>query len=243
MTKIGYKWGVHRTLMGDRRVKSALPETVWFSEENLWSMLKRHKTVILKPSGGTGGWGVIRVRDLGGHRFEIHSGPRKRIVSNRKTAFTSISSITRSASSRYLIQRCIDLATFRGAPIDIRVMVQRKRSTPWTVTGHLAKIAGKGYIVTNVALSKGFVLPVRQALKGSNMSGRPVQAVIRDLCDTALWSAQRLGRFSTVVGFDMGVDVNGRVWMIEANPKPAISLFLKLKDKSMYRTIMAYMKR
>jgi len=40
----------------------------------------------------------------------------------------------------------------------------------------------------------------------------------------------------------MGLDRNGRVWIIEANFKPMKRLFLKLKDKSMYRKIVAYSK-
>jgi len=43
-----------------------------------------------------------------------------------------------------------------------------------------------------------------------------------------------------IVGFDMGVDKSGNVWMIEANPKPALSLFKRLKDPSMYRQIVSY---
>ncbi|MDR7314316.1 YheC/YheD family protein [Brevibacillus nitrificans] len=43
-----------------------------------------------------------------------------------------------------------------------------------------------------------------------------------------------------VFGFDMGIDSNGKVWIIEANLRPDITLFLKLKDKGMYLTIVSY---
>ncbi|MFC4077601.1 YheC/YheD family protein [Salinithrix halophila] len=242
MGKKGYKMGVHRTLMGDAALAPALPETRWFNEENLWGLLERYRSVILKPSGGTGGYGVIQVTALGDGRLEVRFGPRRQVFINQKAALTRIKQGMQHRTL-YLVQQRISLIEVGGCPVDIRVMVQRKKGSPWQVTGHLAKVAGQGYIVTNIARSGGKVLPVHRAITLSSAKGISPNRAVRDLCDTALRAAQRLGRFSPrslIAGFDMGVDRKGKVWIIEANPKPALSLFLKLKDKSMYRRIISF---
>ncbi|PTX60821.1 YheC/D-like protein [Melghirimyces profundicolus] len=236
MAKKGYKWRVHRILMKDPVLTASLPETRWLEQGTLLSMLDRHGSVIVKPSGGTGGYGIIQIRQTGPGKYEIHHGTRRQGI-GRKGLYSRVRSMTRHRSL-YLVQKRIPLATVRGRPIDIRVMVQRRRNTPWEVTGYLAKVAGKGHVVTNVARSKGYVLTVPQVIRLSDVRGASTDAVIRKLRNFSLRAARRLG--GVVVGFDMGVDKNGEIWMIEANPRPALSLFRKLKDPSMYRKIVSY---
>jgi len=45
---------------------------------------------------------------------------------------------------------------------------------------------------------------------------------------------------TALLGLDIGIDTSGKPWIIEANFTPAKSLFLKLKEKSMYHRIMSY---
>jgi hypothetical protein len=233
---------MYHILKKDPVLSSALPETRLWSEMNLWDMLKRYGAVILKPSEGSTGYGIIQVSQKGKELFEIHTMSEKRLFRGKKAASQIIQKQIQNGESKYLIQQRIPLAEINGRPIDIRVMVQRRKDTPWIVTGYLAKVAGKGYIITNVARSKGSVLPVQQAIPMSTARKVSTEKVIKNLCDISLLAAKRYG-FSpryTILGFDMGVDHQGKVWIIEANVRPALSLFLKLKDKSMYRKIISY---
>ncbi|MEX2104874.1 MAG: YheC/YheD family protein, partial [Bacilli bacterium] len=145
-------------------------------------------------------------------------------------------------STPHIVQQYIALAEVGGRPIDIRVMVQRMKSRPWNITGSLAKVAGAKHIVTNVARSKGYVLPTRTALKKTFGNDKKVEKIVSSLNQTSMIAAKQLGKsYSTrKVGLDMGIDTNGKVWIIEPNFDPAFSLFLKLKDKTMYRTIVKY---
>jgi D-alanine-D-alanine ligase-like ATP-grasp enzyme len=68
-----------------------------------------------------------------------------------------------------------------------------------------------------------------------------------EISRVALLTAQKLSgskyyKNQLIYGFDMGLDRNGRVWVIEANLKPMLSHFRKLADKSMYRRILEYKK-
>ena len=65
---IGNKWSVYRTLGRDNRFRPHLPNTrMYESSKDLSEMIKRHALLYLKPAGGTGGRGILRVqREEGG---------------------------------------------------------------------------------------------------------------------------------------------------------------------------------
>ncbi|MDR6225761.1 YheC/YheD family protein [Desmospora profundinema] len=240
MVKIGYKWGVHRTLMGDATVAEALPETKLFQEQNLMNMLRRHSTVILKPSGGTGGYGIIQVSRKPTGRYELRWGGSRQILPNIGALLRALKPWLRSGGSRYMIQQRVNLAEIAGRPLDVRVMVQRRKGGPWTVTAHIARVAAKGLFITNVA-RRGTLVPVKNTLQRSTMKGAAVEKVMNDLAMISLQAAKRLGRFSPsslAAGFDLGVDHRGKVWMLEANPKPALYIFRH--NKTMYNRILQY---
>ncbi|WP_414854395.1 YheC/YheD family protein [Brevibacillus sp. IT-7CA2] len=90
----------------------------------------------------------------------------------------------------------------------------------------LAKVAGRGYIITNVKRSKGRVLPIRSAIQRSSIRSASASTVIARLRRIAILAANRLARYYThqkVFGLDMGIDASGRVWIIEANLRPDIT--------------------
>lgn len=43
-----------------------------------------------------------------------------------------------------------------------------------------------------------------------------------------------------MIGFDMGIDQEGEIWIIEANLTPNIAMFNKVEDKSAYELIKSY---
>lgn len=203
-------------------------------------MLKKYDAVIVKPINGSGGKGVMRVRKLGG-RYEIRYGDHKRSVSRLHSAYNFVK---KKKKSSVIVQRYIRLARIGKRPLDLRVMVQRKsRKSGWKITGKLAKVAGKGYIITNVRRSGGKVMSAASAVRKSDIRGTSAR-VLREADRISLLAASRLSRnysFIHNVGMDIGVDRNGKVWIIEANFKPALSLFRPFPK--VYRRIKKYDKK
>lgn len=232
------KWSKYQVMRKSKKLSAATPQTKRLAPQSLTQFLARYHAVIVKPSGGSGGAGVIQISRTG-KGYVIQSGRRRTAHRNRSDVLAALR--RRIRFSGYIIQRRIPLATVQGNPFDLRVMVQRPRRGGWIITGKLAKVAGKGYIVTNVARSGGKVLPVNTALRRSTIRSRSVASLNRSINQTALLAAKQLGhhyRSQRIVGLDMGICRQGKVWIIEANFRPAKSLFLKLKDKSMYRRIL-----
>lgn len=235
------KWSKHKVLMGNKLVAPALPPTQSYSHQQLWNFLQRYKRVIIKPTLGSGGLGVIMVTALEQDRYHIQTGTAKRIVSGKKNVTGYLQGIMKHGF--YIIQRRIPLAQINGRPFDIRVMVQRRKGSPWTVTGKMAKVAGGGFIITNVLRSRGSALPFETAVRSSTVKGASIKAISDRLNQVALQSVHTLHNyypFLRMVGMDMALDQNGKVWVIECNFRPALSLFNKLADKTAYRRILSY---
>ena len=236
------KWRKYKVLKSSASLAGTVPETRPLSSKSLNLLLEKYGSVILKPIDGSGGSGVMQVTSLGKQKYKVHFGKTSKKLAGKRAVSAYLRRKRQKRS--YIVQKRINLATLHGRPLDFRVMVQRRKS--WKVTGKLAKIAGKGYIITNVARSKGYVLPAGTALKRAlSLKSRAAKPIESRLEAVALRAAKRLNsRFSWIrtVGLDMGVDKDGKVWIIEANFKPNIFLFRKLKDKSMYYRIAAYKK-
>lgn len=217
-----------------------MPPTKRFSPAALWEYIENYGDVILKPSGGGGGAGIIKVSSLDGERYQIHAGSLRRVVQGKEAVLHTVRPLFRPKI--YLLQPHLSLGRINGRPFDVRVMVQRTRSSqPWQVTGWLAKLAGPGYVVTNVARSRGSVLSLQNAILRSGIPKSP--DLLSELRKVALAVASCLGKAYPglrEVGLDVGLDQEGKIWIIEANFRPAISLFQRLPDKTFLHRIKAF---
>lgn len=236
------KWYKYKILAASRGMVSFLPRTRKLNEQNLWILLNQYKRVIVKPSSGSGGVGVLQVASQGKGRYNVHYGRSHRTLVGRKATYSFVNHRARK-SGGYIVQQKIPLAKVKGRPFDIRVMIQKSRKSGWVITGKLAKIAGSGYIITNTARSRGRVLPVSTAIHHSNIKGRSTNQIQLGIDLVAKKVTHRLHQHYHklhTVGVDIGLDSAGKAWLIEANFAPSKSLFLHLKDKSAYRRIMAF---
>ncbi|WCK56327.1 YheC/YheD family protein [Aneurinibacillus sp. Ricciae_BoGa-3] len=242
-------------LKEDKRVNSFVPETRCMTEEHLWELLKKYGAVILKPVEGSGGRGIFCISSEANEAFGVQVKLRKEVIASKDiysyltreilgdfTLYFPSGEVSEILSETYLVQYRIPLAEIDYRPFDIRVMVQRKNGSPWIVTGKLAKLANSGYAITNVNLG-ATILAIETALQRSSLNHLSHEALLFQLDHVALWAADQLQRQDPnikVIGFDMCLDTQGKVWILEANFTPHDYIFLELEDKTMYETIQDY---
>lgn len=237
------RWGKmkkYHILAKSGRIRSSLPVSRYFNREAMDALLAGGRSVVIKPTGGSGGKGVLFVKPEGDGRYRIRSGTKTTAVRGRDALYRHVRA--RTKQRRHLIQRKIPLATVDGRPFDVRVMVQRKRTSgsKWKVTAKLVRIAGRGYWITNTARSKGRVTTFTDAIRRSDIREAGAGGLESRIDRLCLRAVRRLhGHCPSLhtVGLDIGVDRNGKPWIIEANFTPNKSLFKRLKDKSLYRRI------
>lgn len=200
-------------------------------------MLLEYQSVVVKPRDGRYGRGILFIHRNGANAYRIQN--ESNVITMKDTDKVLRWLHNHNRGRGYIVQRRLDLAQIGRKPFDIRIMTQRKKgsSSPWNATGSYAKVAAKGYLVTNVA---GRTIPVLEALKSARVGDRSLLAKAEQI---ALLAAKRLGeRYPDLrqVGFDIGIDKKHRIWIIEGNYQPDLRPFLRLKDTSMYRRILWY---
>ncbi|MUT68022.1 YheC/YheD family protein [Paenibacillus sp. NEAU-GSW1] len=237
-----HKWMQYKFIRQFEDVRSYLPETKWFNKDNFLELFDKYSDVIVKPNEGRRGRGVYRISATGSGKYEIHKEKTKRIVADKEAAYEYLHG--KAGSRKYIVQQRISLATVNGCPMDVRTIVQRKTgSDVWKVTAIAIKVAGEGYIVTNIQRSAGLVLPILKALRKSSLKHLSGKALRSSVKKVALMTAEKMVQLypdHRIYAFDMGIDDNGDVWIIEVNRFPMMTHFQALKDKTMYNRIMRY---
>lgn len=236
------KWTKHTILLKEEKLVHYLPETQLFNKSNFYDFIDRYGELVLKPCFGYHGKGVSHVFSLDKEHFSVHSGFKKTDLKNIEEAFDYLKKNYHSRKQKYIVQQRILLASINHSPFDIRVMVQRKKkSDEWKVTGKLAKVAAKGFFITNAARG---VIPVEEAIEKSGRNF-PITDLLNEIDLVALLTAKQLKDAyprRRTIGLDIGVDVYGKIWIIEANLDPSLSMFKLLKDETAYDLIQQYRK-
>ncbi len=224
-------------------LKDYLPNTELLTYKSFSAFLDQYGIVIVKPCIGLRGSGVVQISTLGFDKYQFHFKHKKVEVEGRQQAFTYLSENYLKIKKKYIVQQKIPLATINNCPFDIRVMIQRKTSDlNWKVTGILVKVAAKGFFVTNYA--KG-VKTLEEAIIASSISKFDSEMVKSELKLIGLETAKTLQEYYKErrrIGLDIGITDSGKLWIIEANLTPTISMFDLLDDKTMYEEIKEYRK-
>ncbi|MBM7552579.1 YheC/YheD family protein [Thalassobacillus pellis] len=223
--QINNKFHKNLLLKKNAHLISALPVMKEFNEENLASMLQTYKTVIVKPVKGSAGKGIFKISLLDDSSYELKIMKKVKKLNQISAVFKYLAK-KNNVHSPFLIQQYIFLLADKGNPVDYRVITQRLyEGKSWEVTGKYARIAQDGYMLTNFAHGASIV-PVEDQLHA-----HPNKSELLDKLDNiALSAAESLSHHfykHCIWGCDLGIDVHGKVWIIEINSQPQIKGFLE----------------
>lgn len=184
-------------------------------------------TAYVKPVGGYGGMGVTRVEYLGNGYYRVATDrTRSRIVTQRLDIMESdlLRFLYRKAKVPHLLQRGLQLLTLSGRRLDFRTVVQRDKRGVWKLVGIVPKMAAKDGVVTNI-VAGGERLSMMMLHEMANREGKKIPVTELERCSLQIANliSQR-HPFAGIIGFDLGVEEDTQVKMIEMNPKPARSL-------------------
>lgn len=236
--KINNKFHKNQLLMEDPQLANLIPETKIFNKINLLSFLNKYKKVVVKPSRGSLGKGVIIVTEVGIEEYELLILNKKKHITGQNTLFTYLKKQENNLIPN-IVQYYIPLAKVCERPIDLRYITQRK-DHEWIITGKYAKVAKEGYAVTNFEYGST-VLTVEDALNHSTMQNVNKNELLAKLDYITLSIANCLAHYFTkhmIWGCDLGIDDTGKIWIIEVNAAPQTQGFLELESlATMYKEI------
>lgn len=218
------KWQVHEWLSIEPSLRTHLPKTALLrNARTLGGFLDRYKVVFVKPIHGSLGIGIIRAQRAP-EGWEATLKPKD----GQLTAFHATSAAGlydqfrwRVAKRRCIVQEGLDLIEWNGRPIDVRAIVQKDKTGVWRRTKLYARVAARGEFVSNLATG-GEALPL--SIIGDAGRRLNMTAVKRDITrlttEIPAVMERESERLLGELGVDLGVDVAGRVFVIEVNSKP-----------------------
>ncbi|NMO95639.1 YheC/YheD family protein [Paenibacillus lemnae] len=216
--QLASKWLKTEALLSDPQIIPYIPVTKAFTADTLMSMVAEHGMVVIKPVVGTGGNGVIRVQTADKGYLVSHKGQTMFAASFSQL----IQMITRIKLKRkYLIQQGIHLAKINGRPLDFRVKVVEINGV-WQFRAMVGRLARRGLFVTNLCKG-GTMLKCRPAIRMSlpHVNSLAIRNEMRQLTRNCI--AVMESHFPGVgeLGFDYGIDINGKIWILEVNTRPS----------------------
>lgn len=226
------KWSIYDRLRTSEVLARYLPTTRQLTgPESLRAFVEDHRSVYLKPTEGSQGKGIVRVRRVPGG-YEWRRGSKRRQVRTFEALYRGVARIQRGR--RYIMQPDLHLATYGGAPFDVRILMQKDGNGVWKQTKIYARIAPKGRITSNLSRG-GTPKGLGTVLRGRFGKRRAaVRRRIRAASAAIVHALEQVVQGPLgEVGLDLGLDRWGRVWLIEVNSKP----FRKVVDAGPKRAV------
>ncbi|MFT4417071.1 YheC/YheD family protein [Fredinandcohnia humi] len=223
------KWEVHQQLEGDHRVSSYLPETHKNPSFTLIEqMLTKYQHVYLKPANGSLGLGIYQVL-YDREKEDYFCRYRDENNQNRLQRFPSVEALINTHFRKrrledYIVQQGIHLIRVDHKTVDFRVHTNKDENGKWQVSVLAGKISGRGSVTTHlnnggVVRTLDEIFPDTDEHNKITSSLESVALLLSEVIDS-----RQKGHIGEI-GFDIGIDKHGKVWLFEANSKPGRSIF------------------
>ncbi|CAI6082210.1 YheC/YheD family protein [Cohnella sp. JJ-181] len=239
------KWTVHRTLGKVAAFESHLPATRFYdTPEDVHAMLRKHSLVYVKPINGTGGRGILRVERMKDGSYAVQGRDHgRRIVTPRRVSKEQLSGVLRSwdkHGDRYIAQQGLHIRLPSGRVHDYRMLVQKNGEGEWTLTGCAGRVGPPRSITSNLH-GGGRAVPMKTLLREWIGSEERIGQIRRTAETLGIGVARHLERTYGALcelALDLAIDREGRVWLLEVNPKPSREVFIQAGERDVYRTAL-----
>ncbi|RBW69351.1 YheC/YheD family protein [Bacillus taeanensis] len=222
------KWNIHTHLEQDQTVKHYLPQTrLAPTLDEIKTMLTEYQQVYVKPANGSLGIGVQQIIKLKTDEYyycRFRQGNQNKLRRFKTLKQLIQQQFPNGSLDHILVQQGIQLIQLNNRPVDFRVHTNKNGKGEWSVSAIGAKIAGPGSVTTHI--NNGGVIKsmpeILQEMKESKDYFQHLNAAALALSHSI---DNRVDGLIGEIGFDLGIDKKGQVWLFEANSKPGRSIF------------------
>ncbi|HZG14482.1 MAG TPA: YheC/YheD family protein [Candidatus Bathyarchaeia archaeon] len=236
------KWKITKLLADETATRPWIPETVDYSKPRLLHMLRRHPLLYVKPGNGTGGRSILKVAATA---KGYHLQGRDKFQRVRIARFASESATAayverwvheqKIQDGPFMVQQGLQLSLLPNRVADVRLLIQKDERGEWDVTGLGVRVGAANSSTSNLH-GGGRAIPFERFMK--ERFGERAEEIRHECCQLAYQTASTLERhFGRMIefGLDIGIDVDGKVWLIEVNPKPGREIFREMGQLKTYR--------
>lgn len=230
------KWDVYERLSEDESSIAFLPETYPLTSfSTVEHLLSKYRQVYIKPIHGSLGLGIHQVM-YDKHDHVYYCRYKNEEQQNKLQRFSSLEAMMNyvfrnRTLENLIVQQGIPLIRSEKRPVDFRVHTNKDSQDNWQVTAIAAKVAGSGSVTTHIK-NGGVVKTLQELFEDPKTATETEQKLTTAAITLSKSIENHLDGIIAEIGFDLGLDKYGQVWMFEANSKPGRSIFShpKLKE-------------
>jgi len=242
-SRFANKWRVHHVLAEDELMNRWLPESRPFSKQNVAEMLELYPLLYIKPTNGSGGRSILCVeKRLNGYVLRGRTkmqGTRVQKIASQQQLLQRLHQWVhhqKHGNELFFIQQGLRLDLLPRRTVDTRLLIQKNGEGEWKVTGMGVRVGGIKSSTSNLhgggkAVSTGRFF----ASRFGREKARDIIAECRELAHRTVAVIERHYGSMLEFGLDIGVDVTGKVWLIETNPKPGREILRKTGQLERYQ--------
>lgn len=235
------KWRVYEMLVGNPAISPYLPETRLLNQANLKEMAGRYRVLYIKPANGSLGQGIIKTFSKGDGRiyFSTQAGHKYNGSADHPAQFLERTKAFRKQRT-YIVQQGIELAKYKDSAFDIRIIYQKNGEGKWLISKKFIRVAARGSSISN--LSKGGRPEQSKTVLGEIYKHKKrlieqKNTEMKNLCANAADAMEAAGSgILGELGLDIGIDQQGKLWLIEVNSKPRKTTETEMSRKIVHNT-------
>ncbi|MEG9296229.1 YheC/YheD family protein [Mangrovibacillus sp. Mu-81] len=219
---------VYKQLRNSKQLHPHLPETVQ-GIDRIDEMLSIYKDVFVKAVNGSKGRYILRVQQ----RANDYLVYQNSFTSKRTLTFPTYSSLYKQLqswchASHYIVQQTIPFVSVNDQPLDFRFLCHKNHKGTWSVISSVGRIASEKQFVANIDQGGQIESPLSiMTSLFPHEDGKVILVKMKALALSASsFLSQHLDGQYAEFGIDIGIDGNGKPWIIEINSKPSKRTFM-----------------
>ncbi|UII56854.1 YheC/YheD family protein [Cytobacillus spongiae] len=223
------KLDVFERIQQESTVSHYLPETHPFTSFSMIErMLGEYGHVYLKPMNGSLGLGIHQIL-FDKHEEVYYCRYRNDQGNNKLRKFQTLESLMnqlfgQKSLKHMLVQQGIHLLRLNKRTIDFRIHTNKDENGKWKVTALAAKMAGAGSVTTHLN-NGGEIKTIEEIFLAEQDQKSIKEKLTKSALELSHALEENMEGIIGEIGFDMGMDRQGNVWLFEANSKPGRSIF------------------
>ncbi|MBM4765349.1 YheC/YheD family protein [Bacillus sp. B15-48] len=247
------KWLVHKNLSELSTINTYLPETTLLKDRHeIDDFLQRHRTLYIKPVGGSGGRRIIKISQENNSYYVRWREGKRRVKSslmnqNELDAFL----LKQLKARKYILQQGVELMSDKNRLIDFRLIISKNEKGIWHDFGLIGKYGVPDSIVSNISSGGKAEMGEITLKKAGKMTDEEVSNLRERISHIAFEIVKGMEKtFKVSYGdfaLDFGVERNGKIWLIEVNPLGDHTIALDAQNQKLFDDIikanLMYMKK